>query len=380
MTISSTIKEALMPFGSPSGRYGVLLGTVAAVLFVFALLPSNVSAVPELVVRVSDTTGSSCQQNSVISVYITNITDSIAGFSLWLRLDRPDIMKFQIDTVLVSDTTYWKCLTYAGQDCIDSVSIPKDSLGQPNTFFRVNDTLVTIGNIDRTGSLIANWDLVNTRSISGTGYDILVTGLASFDITPPVFPPPFPPRQQEALLFRLRADILCISDTTTDRTVRIMVESDFLDKFVFARPNGTAIGLYNTIVPDTVCWQCITWVGGNCIDSTKSTFPPCDWTTIEQDSVPTLDTNKVFIYEGSLTVNAGCCIGSTGNVNKSVLETPDLSDLSLLIAYLTQSPRPTLQCEKEANVNALSTVDLSDLSLLISYLTQTPRPTLPVCP
>ena len=369
-----------MPFGSPSGRYGVLLGTVAAVLFVFALFPSNVSAVPELVVRVSDTTGSSCQQNSVISVYVTNITDSIAGFSLWLRLDRPDIMKFQIDTVHEFDTTYWRCLQYNGQNCIDSVSWPKDSVGYPYDFLHVKDTLVTIGNIDRTGTLISNWDLVKTRSISGTGTDILVTGLASFDISPPIFPPPFPPRQQEALLFRLQADILCVSDTLTDRTVRILVESDFLDKFTFARPNGTVIGLYGRIVPDTVCWNCTTWVGGNCIDSIKSTFPPCDWTTIEMDTVPTLDTTKVFVYDGSLTVNAGCCIGSTGNVNKSVLETPDLSDLSLLIAYLTQSPRPTLQCEKEANVNALSTVDLSDLSLLISYLTQTPRPTLPVCP
>ncbi len=81
----------------------------------------------------------------------------------------------------------------------------------------------------------------------------------------------------------------------------------------------------------------------------------------------------------------GCCIGTTGNVNKSVAETPDLSDLSLLISYLTVTPRPTLPCNEEANVNnstggAPPHVDLSDLSLLISYLTITPRPTLPNCP
>jgi hypothetical protein len=78
----------------------------------------------------------------------------------------------------------------------------------------------------------------------------------------------------------------------------------------------------------------------------------------------------------------GCCIGTTGNVNKSVAEGPDLSDLSLLIAYLTQTPKPVLPCLAEANVNGSVTVnpDLSDLSLLIAYLTQTPKPVLPNCP
>ena len=81
----------------------------------------------------------------------------------------------------------------------------------------------------------------------------------------------------------------------------------------------------------------------------------------------------------------GCCVATRGNVNNSISQTPDLSDLSLLIAFLTQSPRPALPCPEEANVNASTGglppfVDLSDLSLLIAYLTQTPRPTLPSCP
>lgn len=77
----------------------------------------------------------------------------------------------------------------------------------------------------------------------------------------------------------------------------------------------------------------------------------------------------------------GCCIGTRGNVNKSVSETPDLSDLSLIISYLTITPKPLLPCIEEANVNGSSapTPDLSDLSLLISYLTITPKPILPNC-
>lgn len=88
--------------------------------------------------------------------------------------------------------------------------------------------------------------------------------------------------------------------------------------------------------------------------------------------VPAILTNVV--------VSNSCCIGTTGNINKSPLEAPDLSDLSLLITYLTVSPRPTLPCALEANVNNAGTTDLSDLSLLIAYLTQSPRPSLPNCP
>ncbi len=76
------------------------------------------------------------------------------------------------------------------------------------------------------------------------------------------------------------------------------------------------------------------------------------------------------------TVN--CCIGMRGNVSSS--GTIDLTDLSMLIGYLTLTPRPTLPCEEAANVSGTDLIDLSDLSLLIGYLTLTPRPTLPSCP
>ncbi len=81
-----------------------------------------------------------------------------------------------------------------------------------------------------------------------------------------------------------------------------------------------------------------------------------------------------------------CCIGTTGNVNKSAGETPDLSDLSLLVGYLTiPAPnKPVLPCLPEANVNATGGVnpDLSDLSLLVGYLTipAPNKPVLPNCP
>ncbi len=96
--------------------------------------------------------------------------------------------------------------------------------------------------------------------------------------------------------------------------------------------------------------------------------------------------NKCAVCHGVTPTGAGphgifasaCCVGTRGNVNGA--GTIDLTDLSMLIAYLVQTPRPTLGCVEAANVNASGTIDLSDLSLLIGYLTVTPRPTLPACP
>lgn len=76
--------------------------------------------------------------------------------------------------------------------------------------------------------------------------------------------------------------------------------------------------------------------------------------------------------------NAGpCCVGTTGNVNMA--GGVDLSDLSLMIAYLTVTPRPSISCFAEANINALGSIDLTDLSYLIAFLTAGPI-TFPNCP
>lgn len=76
-----------------------------------------------------------------------------------------------------------------------------------------------------------------------------------------------------------------------------------------------------------------------------------------------------------------CCVGVTGDVNGSGHYVADLHDLTLMIAYLTITPRPNLPCIGEANVNsdAAILIDLSDLSLLIQSLTSTPKPILPNC-
>lgn len=76
-----------------------------------------------------------------------------------------------------------------------------------------------------------------------------------------------------------------------------------------------------------------------------------------------------------------CCVGVTGDINGSGHGVPDLYDLSMMIAYLTQTPHLNLPCIGEANVNSdpAILIDISDLSLLIQSMTSTPKPILPNC-
>jgi tartrate-resistant acid phosphatase type 5 len=72
---------------------------------------------------------------------------------------------------------------------------------------------------------------------------------------------------------------------------------------------------------------------------------------------------------------AGCCHGSTGNVNgKGIV---NLADLSALVAYLTGAPS-TLSCPAAANVDHAGGIDAQDLATLVQYLINR-TPFLPPC-
>lgn len=94
----------------------------------------------------------------------------------------------------------------------------------------------------------------------------------------------------------------------------------------------------------------------------------------------TIDVNQG--YWQNFTAASNCCVGTTGNVD--MVGIIDISDLSLLVAYLTvPAPgKPSLPCYEEANLNVEGIIDLSDLSLLILYITipAPDKPVLPSCP
>jgi len=85
---------------------GGALSLVVAAGCVFAIMTGpSAKAQPVLWVKVFDTTTQSGAQNTVIPIYMSNFQDTVAGFNLWIQLDRPDIMIFQTDSGTVVDTT-----------------------------------------------------------------------------------------------------------------------------------------------------------------------------------------------------------------------------------------------------------------------------------
>lgn len=107
-------------------------------------------------------------------------------------------------------------------------------------------------------------------------------------------------------------------------------------------------------------------------------------TTIYPELLTECFSLQVPLTNGKVTLApSGCCVNLCGNVNGSVGDVVDISDLSMLIGFLTvPGSGIVFPCPDEANINGSpsGTIDLSDLSLLIAYLTTSPQPSLPLCP
>jgi hypothetical protein len=83
----------------------------------------------------------------------------------------------------------------------------------------------------------------------------------------------------------------------------------------------------------------------------------------------------VPLIKTSVSVSAGCCIGTTGDMDQS--GSVDISDLSMMVDYLFHSG-PQGTCFAASDVDKSGSIDISDLQLLIDYLFHS-QP-LPACP
>jgi len=342
-------------------------GIFFLVLVISAFAAPTVQAdpmIPALRVTVGDTTGNSGQQNSVITVTMDNVFDTVAAFEIWLRLSRPDIMLFQTDTITVWDTTYWACEGYDAGVCTSWVasadSLPWDSI-------HIEQVEAIIGDIDTAGSLLSGWEYIQTRSLTGNGTDIKVSGIAD-RLTIPGSKTGVAP-QGGGVLFKLRGDILSIPDTLEDRTVDIFVQP-FLDHFNFSRPDGSSIGITYELRPDTNYYRCLDWLPPDsvvCLDWEKVIGAPYDSIKVETDTIPILDTAVVDLIPGSLTVNSGLC----GDIVQPPDGFVDVADLTFMIDYLFLSgdaPDPIEMGNVDCQGTPQALIDVGDLTTMIEYL------------
>ena len=320
--------------------------TPATRILVLLLLVSAagpiVSAQPALTITVDDVVACSTDPQVFIDIYLSNPYDQIAGWNLWVQLDRPDLIRFDTHLDTIFDTTYWYCVTWDGADCIDSITV--DPI-QEYDWIVIEPTEISAGGFDTTGTLVAGWEYVEGRSLSGMGTDLNMVGLYNL---PGGSNPPWMEPQEGGTLIRLVADIQDIPDTLTDRTVQIMVQYNFLGHFSFARPNGSSIGLTTMEVVDTTCFVCNYWVDDECLDwEIVSTPPPggCDSIYIETYEVPILDTSQVHIFDGSVTIVPA----TLGDFDGNSLG-PDIADLIYLVSFMFLDG-PPLECVSTSDCN-----------------------------
>jgi len=352
--------------------------SASILMLVLLSLTPGLQAVERLRITVGDTTGMPGQQNSVISVFLTNTQDQISAFTIHLLLSRNDIANFQNDLDTVIDTTYWKewcCTEYVGENCVDSA---RDTCAvdfpdlEPWDFFEIDTVAAFTGTFDTVGTLIRGWELVDARAVSTgeLGLDIKISAIADRSSVPGVKPPINP--QQGGVLFRILADIFPIPPELEDRTAAIVIDVSWKPYLVFSNPAGQAIGWITVPVPDTNYYECTNPVpppGTGCYEWDHVQFSQCingcDSVAIDTVDIAVLDTTQVRLFNGELTVLNYVC----GDVNHS----GDLSigDITIMIDHLFISGVAIVPIEV-GNVNCSTEVPveltIGDVTALIDRL------------
>ncbi len=318
---------------------------------VFSVSTSSVRAQePRLHIYTEDSV-SNDQSQGIISVYISNPTDTIAGFKVWLMLSQLGVASFPADPAITLDTT---------------------------------------------GSLISGWEHVDVRSFTSERIDAQVVGLAEYDVGNGTVVPGIPSGQDGGLLFRLFCDLDVLPAFVDDSCARIIILTSPADNMSFSDPSGQSIGLTWRTVIDSTFFCCSEWSGETCLSWTDECNPPYDSCEAGIDSFPYIDTMYVDssgAVVGSILVESGnictplrepCCGlytgGTVGNCNCSEDGAITLSDIVLLIDRVYVSRMP-LRCEDNGNANGDTEgrLTLSDLTALIDHV-YVSRQKLPDCP
>ncbi|MEW5923443.1 MAG: dockerin type I repeat-containing protein, partial [Candidatus Zixiibacteriota bacterium] len=321
-------------------------------------------------IYVGDTTGNAGMKNSEISVYYTNYSDSCYGFVLTLRLDRPDIMEFGIDLDTVADTSYWRCLEYDGDGCIDSINVTAEVLGDTAAeydWILIDTIQVMVGNVKTEGTLIENWESVWIQYLDG-GENVTLRITALADYGDPVLHTPGlgHPEVSGTPLIKLLGDIFCIPAGDTDRTVgiEILYNANCVEDFIFYDENMEGISTIQDSIADTTWYQCQNWVGDSCTEWAvlpDSMAGSADSFSYDWHQFLRLDTSDIYFYDGSLAADPARCGDANCDGEVNVL------DITYLINFLYKNgPEP--EYFVSADVNCDDYINMLDIVYLTNFL------------
>lgn len=152
-------------------RVRVFNGFFAAVfvfMLVFITSVGGAKAQDELEIDIADVSGEAGELVE-IPVYVTTAEDPLAGYEILIVLSRPDLVYFEVDTVVIDYDTSYVC------------------------------------QIDSAGTFVSGWELVEARSVIGKGLEIRLSGMNWLGSGWP--PPPPVPNYSSGVLVKFFAHI-----------------------------------------------------------------------------------------------------------------------------------------------------------------------------
>lgn len=386
---SSTFRRQCVAIG-----YRVLFG---------ALIAISLHSEPILTVQIEHAYVPSTDTSGTLTIYLENRVDSVAGFQFWLKLNRPDIALFTetFDTVgtLASgfELVHVKSSSGTGTE-LQVIGLADDYLTPgyvppitPHTglvpLIRIPFRLLPISDTttDRTAAVMLdpNPSWLSFSRPNGTMIGLswqLVADTACWrcdswigDVCLGWHRVSLPPCDSTSIaldsiqyLDSVKFTVVpgSITNVPCPRTVQDldingdgipMSVADYVALLRYILGDTTSIA--NPLAADLNGDCKISWADAYLLDSL---FTYGHWN-------PPPEFGPYFPCSCQRPVRV-CCWQTRGNVDNDYHHVIDLTDLSVLVSYLTAGT-PVLKCQDEANVNGQGSVDLSDMSYLIAFLT-----------
>ncbi len=243
-----------------------------------------------------------------IPVYLSNYSETVAGFQFWIQLNRPDIALFQMS-------------------------------------------------VSTSGSVISSWPSPNLTSLSGQNTDILITWYS----TSPTWDDALLP-QVVGKLFNLILEPKVAPDFPPSSELELLMQISTLDHFTLSTPEGTSIGIITLENIDTSYFDCTEWDGATCLNWEQVVGPTADSMAIDTSLYATLDTNAVQITNGLITTT---CCNLPGDFNYD--DALNIADLTRMIEFMFNGDVPP-PCQSAVDINSSCSIDIVDLTYRVNYM------------
>jgi hypothetical protein len=330
------------------------LTLIAGLVWTMPCAEETFQAAPELIVSVGEIQTPENSDQVSIPIYLDNFSDAVAGFTLVVESDRPDILRFRAGGVDSSfQPTYWACNEFDEFNCYESTLVIDTSLGYD--FITYEFVGFRDGGYSLAGSLIEDWEFVASRDLDGDSSRVKITALADV-IGPPAIPDLDP--QSGGVLLYLLAETSALPIDTPLITVGLTISNDPAETG-FSDPAGYSLTIYTDTALDSTFWLCDQYdpLGIECLSYTKVEEPPYDNVTTEWFLRASWDSTNALSIDGFATVTYSCCelAGDANHDGKF-----GIADVLYNIEYVFiagDSPA----CFDEADVNADGRISIEDI-------------------